>query len=125
MAPFIMALTDEDMADLDAFYASLDPVAKEIPAGLEEVALEGQKIYRGGFAEREIASCMSCHGPSGHGIPTLYPRVSAQSSDYLQTQLLAFKKGERTGYNDIMSNIAFSLSEQQISALAIYMSGLN
>jgi cytochrome c553 len=125
MAPFILALTDEDMADLDAYYASLDPVAKAIPAGLEEVALEGQKIYRGGFAEREIASCMSCHGPSGHGIPILYPRVAAQPIIYLETQLLAFKKGERKGHNDIMSNIAFGLSEQQINALAVYMSGLN
>lgn len=125
MAPFIMALTDEDMADLDAFYASLDPGVKAVPEGLEEIALEGQKIYRGGIAEREIASCMSCHGPSGHGIPALYPRVSAQSADYMQTQLLAFKKGERIGYNNIMSDIAFGLSEQQINALAVYMSGLN
>ena len=125
MAPFILALTEEDMADLDAYYASLEPAEHAVPEQLSETALEGQAIYRGGYAEREIAACMSCHGPSGHGIPTLYPRVSAQHKEYLEAQLLAFKKGERTGYNEIMSDIAFDLSEQQISALSEYMAGLN
>ena len=68
---------------------------------------------------------MSCHGPSGHGIPKLYPRVSAQHKDYLEQQLLLYKKGERKGYNDIMYNIAFGLSEQQIKELSAYMAGLN
>ena len=125
MAPFILALTEEDMADLDAYYASLEPAAQAAPEPLSVTALEGQAIYRGGVAEREIAACMSCHGPSGHGIPALYPRVSAQYKEYLEAQLLAFKKGERTGYNDIMSEIAFDLSEQQITALSEYMAGLN
>jgi len=81
--------------------------------------------YRGGFAERGISACKSCHGPSGHGIPKNYPRVSAQRYDYLEAQLLAYKKGERTGYNEIMSSIAFGLSELQIKQLAAYMAGLN
>ena len=68
---------------------------------------------------------MSCHGPSGHGIPKNYPRVSAQHKEYLESQLLAYKTGERQGFNGIMPSIAFGLSELQIKQLAAYMSGLN
>ena len=119
-------LSEEDMADLDAYYSSL-PAA--VSSGLtdEEKALAeaGEAIYRGGFADRGIAACMSCHGPSGHGIPKNYPRVSAQHVEYLEQQLLAYKKGERVGYNGIMWDIAFGLSELQIKQLAAYMAGLN
>jgi cytochrome c553 len=121
----VVLLEEQDMADLDAYYASLKPKASSIAAEDEALALEGERIYRGGFADRDIAACMSCHGPSGHGIPRRYPRVSAQQREYLKQQLLTFKKADRTGYMDIMSDVAFSLSEDQIEALAVYMSGLN
>jgi len=117
-------LSAEDMADLDAYYVSLKAASGNISEAEKDLALEGEKIYRGGYAERSIAACMSCHGPSGHGIPRRYPRVSGQHKGYLEAQLLAFKKGDRKGYNGMMWEIAFSLSEQQIKALATYMSGL-
>lgn len=118
-------LTEQDMADLDAYYVSQEAPKGSIAEDQKELAEKGEKIYRGGFAKREIAACMGCHGPSGHGIPTIYPRVAGQHQSYLEAQLLAFKKGERKGYNDIMWEIAFGLSEEQIKALAVYMSGLN
>jgi cytochrome c553 len=121
----VVLLEEQDMADLDAYYASLVPRANAISTEDEALALEGERIYKGGFADRNIAACMGCHGPGGHGIPKLYPRVSAQQRDYLKNQLLTFKSGERTGYMNIMADVAFSLSEDQIEALAIYMSGLN
>ena len=126
MAAQVTALTDEDMADLDAYYASLIPNV-EVKLTEEDKALaeEGARIYRGGFAARGISACMSCHGPSGHGIPKNYPRISAQHKDYLEQSLLAYKKGERQGYNNIMHSIAFGLSELQIKQLAAYMAGLN
>jgi len=106
MAGMVANLSEEDMDDL-------------------ALAAEGEAIYRGGYADRGISACMSCHGPSGHGIPKNYPRVSAQHKEYLEQQLLAYKKGERAGYNDIMKDIAFGLSELQIKQLAAYMAGLN
>jgi cytochrome c553 len=126
MAGQVANLSEQDMADLDAYYSSL---AANTSASLSEedkaLAQAGEAIYRGGFAERDIAACMSCHGPSGHGIPKNFPRVSAQHKEYLEQQLLAFKKGERKGYNEMMSSIAFGLSELQIKQLAAYMAGLN
>ncbi len=126
MAGQAAGLSEEDMADLDAYFSSMTPNV-EVKLTDEEVALAeaGARLYRGGFAERGIAACMSCHGPSGHGIPKNYPRVSAQHREYLEQQLLLYKKGERRGYNDIMYSIAFGLSEQQIKELAAYMAGLN
>jgi cytochrome c553 len=126
MAGQSVGLSDEDMANLDAYYASLPAKANAIMTD-EDVALAeaGRDIYRGGFAERGISACMSCHGPSGHGIPKNYPRVSAQHKEYLESQLLAYKTGARQGFNSIMPNIAFGLSELQIKQLAAYMSGLN
>ncbi len=126
MAGQAAGLSDADMANLDAYYASLPAKANAIMTD-EDVALAeaGRAIYRGGFAERGISACMSCHGPSGHGIPKNYPRVSAQHKEYLESQLLAYKTGERQGFNGIMPSIAFGLSELQIKQLAAYMSGLN
>ena len=119
------SLSDEDMADLDSYYASLVPnVQITLTEDEAKLAEAGEAIYRGGFAERGISACMSCHGPSGHGIPIHYPRVSAQHRGYLEQQLLAFKRGDRKGYNNMMSDIAFGLSEQQIRELAAYMAGL-
>ena len=126
MAGMAAGLSEQDMKDLDAYYASL-PAKTTSKLNDEDKALaaEGEAIYRGGFAERGISACMSCHGPSGHGIPKNYPRVSAQHKEYLEQQLLAYKKGERVGYNSIMKDIAFGLSELQIKQLAAYMAGLN
>lgn len=126
MAGQAAGLSEEDMADLDAYYASLPAkVTSNLTEEDKALAEEGEKIYRGGFAERGISACMSCHGPSGHGIPKNYPRVSAQHKEYIEQQLLAYKKGTRKGYNNIMSDIAFGLSELQIKQLSAYMAGLN
>jgi cytochrome c553 len=126
MAGQVLSLSEEDMADLDAYYSSMVPKVSTAMTDEDKVLAEaGRVIYRGGYAERGISACMSCHGPSGHGIPKNYPRVSAQHQSYLEQQLLAYKKGERKGYNDVMPNIAFGLSEQQIKELAAYMAGLN
>lgn len=122
MAGMVAALSDEDMADLDAYYASLPVGEIGIKKEDEAQALEGEKIYRGGFREMNISACMSCHGPSGAGIPVQYPRVSGQNAAYTEKQLHAFKDGSRK--HDMMNSIAFLLSNDQIKQLSIYMQGL-
>ncbi len=119
-------LSDQDMSDLDAYYSSLKAAGSASMTDEDkELAEAGERIYRGGYAERGISACMSCHGPSGHGIPKNYPRVAGIHKDYLEQQLLAYKKGERKGYNEIMHTISFGLSELQIKQLSAYMAGLN
>jgi len=125
MAGQAAILSEQDMADLDAFYAAQEPnYDMQMTEQDQALAAEGEQIYRGGYAPRGISACMGCHGPSGHGIPKHYPRVSAQHKEYLEQQLLAYKKGERVGYNGIMKDISFGLSELQIKQLSAYMAGL-
>lgn len=126
MSAQVSQLTEADMADLDAYFASLPAKVTATMTDEDKALAEaGRAIYRGGFAARGISACMSCHGPSGHGIPKNYPRISAQHKEYLEQQLLAYKKGDRKGHNEIMVDIAFGLSELQIKQLAAYISGLN
>lgn len=125
MAGMAAALSDQDMANLDAYYASQKIAGGAVSEQEQVSALRGERLYRGGYAPMQIAACMSCHGPSGHGVPRRFPRVAGQQRQYLETQLLAFKAGKRKGYLDIMARIAFRLSEQQIKDLAAYMYALN
>ena len=99
-----------------------EPQLGAISEDMQEMALEGQKIYRGGEPSMSISACMSCHGPSGHGVPVRFPKVSGQHIEYLEQQLLAYKSGARV--SNVMNPIAFRLSEQQIKALSAYMHGL-
>ncbi len=123
MAGMAAPLSDEDMRNLDAYYASRSATPGAVSEANVELAREGEKVFRGGYRPMEIAACMSCHGPTGSGIPPLYPRVAGQHAAYLESTLLAYKSGERT--NAIMNDIAFRLSGSQIKALATYMQGLD
>ena len=115
-------LSAEDMADLDAWYASQMIAPRSVSEEQLALASEGESLYRGGSAELAIPACIACHGPAGHGMPSNYPRVAGQWPEYLDSQLLAFKSGERAG--KIMGPIAHRLSAQQIHALSVYMSAL-
>lgn len=122
MAGFVAALTAQDMADLDAYYSGLDGKIGGITPAQESAALAGGKIYRGGYKPYDIAACMGCHGPSGHGIPPAFPRLAGQPAAYLEAQLLAYKSGARV--DPVMNAVAFALSAQQIRELALYISAL-
>ncbi len=123
MSAMVAPLSGADMDNLDAYYSSLEGKKGAITTAQEQDALAGGKIYRGGYQPYNIPACMSCHGPSGIGIPPAFPRISGQSVAYLEKQLLAFKSGARE--DTIMNPIAFPLSAQQIKELALYMSALH
>ena len=61
----------------------------------KELVRLGERIYRGGLADRGIAACAGCHSPTGAGMPAQYPRVGGQHSDYTEAQLNAFRSGAR------------------------------
>lgn len=116
-------LSEEDMWDLAAYYArqELEPGA----AADAELALAGQRIYRGGIREANVPACMSCHGPSGHGIPPRFPRLNSQKAAYIEKQMLDFKAGRRQDNDDIMTRIAGRMSDAQIEAVSEYLAGLH
>lgn len=116
-------LSEQDMKDVAAYFASQK--IKLGAAGDAELALKGQRIYRGGITDTGVPACMSCHGPSGHGIPPNFPRLYAQNRAYAQKQLLDFRAGRRVSANNIMPKIAMRLTEAQIKAVSEYLSGLH
>ena len=123
MAGMAAPLSAQDMKDIGAYYAGLKPRAGA--ARDAALAKAGEKIYRGGNAKMGVTACTSCHGPSGHGIPPRYPRVSGQGAAYTAKQLLAFKTGARANDGDTMTRIAFRMSEHEIKAVSDYMAGLH
>ncbi len=116
------ALSEQDMADLDAYYASQTASIEGVSEEDMEDVLAGQQLYRAGYAEYAIPPCMSCHGPDGSGIPPNYPRVGGQHAAYTEMQLHAYKSGTRL--NAEMQAIAHPLTDEQIRQLALYISAL-
>jgi cytochrome c553 len=95
---------------------------KNVAANKDTVAL-GEKIYRGGIAERSIPACAGCHSPTGSGIPALYPRLGGQHAEYTETQLIAYRGGTRNNSLQ-MTGIAAKLNDREIKAVSDYLAGL-
>lgn len=121
MAGFAGMLSEEDMRNVAAFYASKS--AKPGAAKDKDLAALGEKIYRGGIADRNIPACAGCHSPTGAGIPAQYPRVGSQHADYTEAQLLAFRSGAR-GNSTQMMQIAAKMNDREIKAVSDYLAGL-
>lgn len=116
------ALTDQDMNNIAAYLVS-QPVSQGVAQNKDTIAL-GQSIYRGGIAAKGVPACAACHGPTGAGIPSQYPRMGGQWADYNTAQLLAFREGTRKNSTQ-MTTIATKLSDQEMKAVADYMAGLH
>ena len=114
-------LSEADMKNVAAFYAS-----KQAKPGFsknkDSVAL-GEKIYRGGVADRQIPACAGCHSPNGAGIPAQYPRIASQHGDYLEAQMNSFRSGARSNSAQ-MTAIAAKLNDKEIKAVTDYIAGL-
>lgn len=124
MAPMAMALSEQDMDNLAAYFAG-QTVAQG--AANEKLVELGQKIYRGGNPASGVSACIGCHGPSGAGNPAAkFPALGGQHTKYVENQLHAFAAGERD--NDagkMMRNIAGKMTEKEIRAVASYVQGLH
>jgi cytochrome c553 len=116
------SLSEADMKNVAAFYASKQ--AKPGFAKSKDTVALGEKIYRGGIADRSVPACAGCHGPSGSGIPAQYPRLSGQHADYTSAQLTAFRSGARA--NSVqMTGVAAKMNDAEIKAVADYIAGLH
>jgi len=123
MSPMAMIVTDEDAADLAAFFSSQKVRGGETdPAKL---AL-GERVYRAGNVQKGVMACAGCHGPTGLGNPLAgYALIQGQHSVYVANQLRAYKAGTRTtDPNQMMRNMAAQLSDEEIEAVAAYVQGL-
>ena len=117
----VASLSDADMRNISAWLAT-----KQAKPGFakdkDSVAL-GERIYRGGIPDRQVAACAGCHSPNGAGIPAQYPRLSGQHADYTAAQLTAFRDGVRKNSAQ-MTGVAAKMNDREIKAVADYIAGL-
>lgn len=124
MSGMVASLSPEDMKNLGAYFSE----KKATPGSAKDKAqaTAGAKIYKGGNQSSGVPACASCHGPNGAGIPAQFPRLAGQHAEYTLTQLKNFRSGERA--NDaakMMRVIATKMTDQEMQAVAEYISGLN
>ena len=119
-----LALSNEDIDDLSAYYASLN---KSIGTTADESFKLGQNIYRGGNMEYKIQACIACHGPNGDGNgPASMPVLSGQHAEYVYSQLKNFQSGMRSNDpNKMMRNIVHRMTDEEMKSVAQYIQGLH
>jgi cytochrome c553 len=123
MQGMVAALSEEDMQDIAAYFASqkANPVAFD-----EKLVAAGESIYRGGITETSAAACMACHSPGASGNElAAYPSLKGQHSEYLVSQLKKFRDATRS--NDpgsMMRAISKRMTDDEIMAVAAYISAI-
>jgi len=122
MSGMAATLSEDDMKNVAAWLSTKE--AKNGFAKDKELVALGEKIYKGGIADRQIAACAGCHSPTGAGIPSQYPRLSGQHQDYTIAQLTAFRGGVRNNSTQ-MTMIAAKLNDKEIQAVSDYIAGLH
>ena len=123
MQGMVAALGDDDIQDIAAYFAG----QKAKPVSFDQKLIkQGEGIYRGGITETSVAACMACHSPGATGNePAAYPSLKSQHSEYLVAQMKKFRDATRT--NDpgsMMRGIAARMSDQEIMAVAAYISAI-
>ena len=134
MAPMAANLSEQDMADLAAYFASQSRVVEtaavsddsaapvSAAAGNVEIVTStaAKAIYAGDVkaGQEKSAMCASCHGVDGNSAIGLYPSLAGQSANYIAKQLADFKSNERK--DPVMAGMVAALSEQDMNDLAAY-----
>lgn len=133
MQPQVQDLTEQDIADLAAFFATQTPTGNEADPSYWKA---GRDLYRGGDQARGIPACTSCHGPVGRGTPAAgYPALQAQFAVYTMKQLDGYANATRypqvaegeshTSANaNIMATIAARMTAEERRNVASYIQGL-
>jgi cytochrome c553 len=115
MSPMAVNLSDQDMRDLAAYYASLPrpPAQRKVSASL------APPIVAHGAPMRNIAPCAACHGGIDNKAGS--PWIDGLPASYTKAQLLAFRAGTRTNdIDEVMRNVARNMTDDEIEAAADY-----
>lgn len=126
MMGFASALSEQDMHDVGAYFAT----KASLPGVADQAYVEqGQTLYRQGDVDRGIPACMACHGPDGGGNPgARYPQLTSQHAKYVESRLKAWHEGGKPtddAHTKIMVTIAQKLDDKDIAAVASYIEGLH
>jgi cytochrome c553 len=137
MTALVVPLSDSDMRNLAAFFASQEPqpAASTTPAVNPEPtagAAKGERLFRTGDPARGIPPCQGCHGAEARGTAVdkgpylVYPVLRGQYSPYLVSRLTSFRMGlpHDTTSDFIMSNVSRTLDDDSLQAIAAWLSSL-
>lgn len=124
MSPMAANLSEEDIANLAAYFASQKIKHGKTDPGMLDL---GGKIYRAGNIDAGVPACLACHGPTGRGNPAAqYPALGGQYAAYIQTQLKGFREDTRTNdTNEVMRTIVDRMTDEEIKAVSEYIQGLH
>ena len=114
-------LTDTQIEALAEYFSSKPARTHRVRD--QALAAVGAYIFHRGNKFSGIPACSSCHGEQGLGTDRL-PRLAGQHKRYVADQLHAFGERARTNDNAIMHTIASKLTDLEIEAVALYVSGL-
>jgi len=128
MAGQLNGKSQQDLADIAAYYASLPGKVGQAQGDDESIAL-AEGIYRGGIQSKAVAACVACHAPSGKGnAPAGFPAIGGQAPGYTIKQLTDYREGRRVtdeAFGGMMRGVAGRLTDTEIAALADYLQGLH
>ncbi|RMD80712.1 MAG: cytochrome c4 [Gammaproteobacteria bacterium] len=118
----------QDAHDIGAYFQR-QKMAKQplVPVDKKKAAV-GKRIFYKGIPEKDVYACVNCHGERGKGKAphiSVFPVIGGQHRDYIIKELKDFREGRRA--NDpagMMADIARKLSDEEIEAVANYLSGL-
>lgn len=140
MSAMAMPLSDQDIADIAAYYATQKIFENALPVvetddeatqpatdskdTVQALIAQGGDLYRNGDLTREVSACIACHGPFGEGNkPASFPALKSQHADYLIKTLTDFKSGTRSNNPDnIMHMIAKKMTDKEIQAVSYRIS---
>lgn len=142
MSGMAMAVNDNDIADIAAYYAAQnisanpEPVlpedeeagnttdGKDVKQIMADLLAKGSNLYRNGDLARQVSACIACHGPAGEGNkPAAFPALRSQHPEYLIKTLSDFKAGSRSkNPENMMFMIAKKMTDEEIKAVSYYIS---
>lgn len=115
-------VSDEDLADISAYFAH----QKKMSGNHSAENQLGKRLFLKGDASRAVIGCVNCHGLNGKGrlpVTAMFPVIGGQHKEYLNKQIMSFRNQERTNSaSGVMNNITKLLSDEEIGALADYIS---
>jgi cytochrome c553 len=138
MTAIASGLSNEDMADIAAYYAAQEISANDLPVlddddedeksdskvTIQSIIAQGSDLYRNGDLPREVSACIACHGPLGEGNkPAAFPALRSQHADYLIKTLTDFKTDTRSNNpENMMHMIAKKMTDDEIKAVSYRIS---
>ena len=126
MSAMAIALSEQDMLDVAAHFASLEI---RIPASAPASNELAERLYLMGRPTERILACVACHGLNGEGFFSGagggFPAIGGQNSAYVSKQLQGFRAGARTNdWEGVMRLVSENLTDADIAALAAYLSSM-